>query len=350
MLLLKQQFADRQLLLINTARSLKFLEECTDRQALIWKIFSKYENIPDDISDLHLHIDDFKINIQKEFNFLKEVTRKNVENFQTSINLQQTYSAALGSHINNIYHKISKIQQQLPHSTQHMNTGDVIQINAPEFDPDIDGKPTTKEHGEIQGSDSPTQYLSRQSEQNKAPALAQQVAEEVDWPDAVPVEIPPQLTQDNDHNITTLPIQHEINYSEIPPLETDVDKEEEEGQFEDIQTYLDHHNTYQENQNICKEYTKRLLGLDDDRYYRDIDCIYETYGRTQDHIPVTQTPGPRRMMQELIQAYGRGRGQAHREQLHGHRPFGACTRSLQSRIQRKIKKTQHMRQRYVNTQ
>ena len=56
------------------------------------------------------------------------------------------------------------------------------------------------------------------------------------------------------------------------------------------------------------------------------------------------------MMQELIQAYGRGRGQARREQLHGHRPFGARTQSLQSRIQRKIKKTQHMRQRYANTQ
>ena len=96
-LLLKQQFADRQLLLVNTTRSLKFLEEYANRQALIWKIFSKHKNIPDDISDLHLHIDNFKINIQKEFNFLKEVTRKNVENFQTSLNLQQTYSVALGS-------------------------------------------------------------------------------------------------------------------------------------------------------------------------------------------------------------------------------------------------------------
>ena len=205
MLLLKRQFADRQHLLINTTRSLKFLEEYNDRQALIWKIFSKHKNIPDDISDLHLHIDDFKINIQKEFNFLKEATCKNVENFQTSINLQQTYLVALGSHINNIYHKISEIQQQLPHSTQHMNTGDVIQINAPEFEPDIDGRPPTKEHREIQGSDSPIQYLLRQSKQNEAPALTQQVTEEVDWPDAVPVEIPPQPTQDNNHNITTLP-------------------------------------------------------------------------------------------------------------------------------------------------
>ena len=199
--LLKWQFADRQLLLINTARSLNFLEEYTDRQAPIWQIFRKHQNIPDDISDLHLHIDNFKVNIQKEFNFLKEVTCKNVENFQTSLNLQQTYSVALSSHINNIYHKISEIQQQLPHPTQHINTGYIIQIDAPDFNPDIDGGLPTKGHEETQGLDSHIQHFLEESEKSNAPALPQQVAEEVDWLDAVPVEIPPQLDQDNNHNI-----------------------------------------------------------------------------------------------------------------------------------------------------
>ena len=275
-LLLKRQFADRQLLLINTARSLKFLEEYTDRQALIWKIFSKHQNIPDEISDLHLHIDNFKGNIQKEFNFLKEATRKNIKNFQAS--LSGTYSVALGSHINNIYHKISELQQQLPHPTQNMNTGDIIQINAPEFNPDIDGRPSTKEHGEIQGSDNPIQHHVEETKKSKAPALPQQVEGEVDWLDAVPVEIPPQSAQDNDYNISVVSSRSETNYSEIPELESE-SNEEEEGQFEDIQTYLDHHNTYQESQNICKEYTKRLLDLDDERYYRDIDRMYENYSQ-----------------------------------------------------------------------
>ena len=171
--LLEWQFADRQLLLVNTARSLKFLEEYADRQVLIWQIFRKHENISDDISDLHLHIDDFKANIEKEFNFLKEVTHKNVENFQTSLNLQQTYSVALCSHVNNIYHKISEIQQQLPHPTQHMNTGDVIQIDMPDFDPDIDGGLPTKERKEIQGSDSLIQQPSEKSDECEAPALLQ---------------------------------------------------------------------------------------------------------------------------------------------------------------------------------
>ena len=136
--LLKHQFTDRQLLPVNTARSLKFLEEYADQQALIWKIFQRHKNILDDIQDLHLHSDSFKTNIKKELNFLKEATCKNIENFQSSLNLQQMYSAALCSHVNNIYNKLSEIQQQLPHSAQHMNTGDVIQIEAPDFDPDID--------------------------------------------------------------------------------------------------------------------------------------------------------------------------------------------------------------------
>ena len=105
---------------------------------LIWKIVQRHETIPDDIQDLYFHIDDFKSNIEKEFIFLKEATHKNVENFQSSLNLQQTYSTALCSHVNNIYNKLVEIQQQLPHSSQHMNTGNVIQIDAPDFDLDID--------------------------------------------------------------------------------------------------------------------------------------------------------------------------------------------------------------------
>ena len=146
----------------------------------------------------------------------------------------------------------------------------------------------------------------------------------MDWPDAIPVKIPPQPDQDIEQNIPVLPTRHETNLSEMPQLESNID-EEEEGQFEDIQTYLTHHNTYQESQNICKEYRKRLLDLDNDRYYQDVDRAYETYGPTRDHIPANQASGPRCTRQELIQTFGRGRGQARREELHGHRPFGACT-------------------------
>ena len=314
--LLKCQFADRQLL-VNTARSLKFLEEYVDRQALIWKIFQKHKNIPDDIQDLHFHIDDFKTNIEKEFSLLKEATCKNVENFQLSLNLQQTYSVALCSHINNIYNKLAEIQQQLPHSTQHMNTSDVIQIEVPDFDPDIDEALPSQDHQEAQGSANIIQQSPEKTATTRTPASSQQDAQDVDWPDVIPVEILPQPDQDIEQNIPTVSTRHEADQIEISQLETDLEEEE---QFQDLQTYLTHHNTYEESQNIHKEYRKRLLELNDDRYYQEVDCAYQTYGSlpARDYIPTNQAPGPCRTTQELMQIFGKGRGQACREELHGH--------------------------------
>ena len=81
---------------------------------------------PDDIQHLHLHIDEFKNRIEKEFTFLKEATQKNVENLKTSLSLQQMYSASLCSHVNNIYNKLAELQWQIYHPNPHMNTGDTI--------------------------------------------------------------------------------------------------------------------------------------------------------------------------------------------------------------------------------
>ena len=350
--LLKCQFMDRQLLLVNTARSLKFLKDYADQQALIWKIFQRHQMIPDDIQDLHFHIDNFKSNIEKEFTFLKEATHKNVENFQ-SLNLQQMYSTALCSHVNNIYNKLVEIQQQLPHSNPHMNTGDVIQIEVPDFDPDIDeALPTSMDQhandSGTQGSVISTQKSAVKMMECRTPAPSHQNinAQEVDWPDVIPVEIPPQPNQNIEQSIPTPLIQHKIDQAEIPQLEDDTEGE----QYLDLQTYLTHHNTYKESQRIHSDYRARLLELDDDRYYQEIDRVYQTYRPlpTQDYIPANQAPSLRRTTQELMQIFGKGRGQAHREELHRHRPFGARTRLLQSRIQQKIKKTQCMRQKYAN--
>ena len=309
--------------------------------------------IPDNIQDLYFYIDNFKSNIEKEFAFLKEATRKNVENFQSSLNLQQMYSAALCSHVNNIYNKLVEIQQQLSHPNQHMNTGDVIQIEAPDFDPDIDEAPPISadqsiNHQETQGSVISTQKLAEKTAECRTPASSHQDAQDIDWPDAIPVEIPPQPDQNIEQSVPTLPIQCEIDQAEIPQLEEDPEEE----QPQDLQTYLTHHNTYEESQHIHRDYRAMLLELDNDRYYQEIDRAYQTYGSipAQDYILANQAPSPHRTTQELMKIFGKGRGQVHREELHRHRPFRARTRSLQSCIQWKIKKTQRMRQRYANTQ
>ena len=193
--ILKCQFADRQLLLVNTARSWKFLEDYMDRQAQIWKIFQKHQMIPDNIQDLHFHLDDFKNSIEKEFALLKEATWKNVENFQSSLSLQQMYSASLCSHVNNIYNKLVELQWQLRHHDPHMNTGDTIQIEVPDFDPDIDDVSPTTVDQELnnlvtQGSATPTLKPAEKVIECTAPASFHQDTDiqEVDWSDAIPVD------------------------------------------------------------------------------------------------------------------------------------------------------------------
>ena len=92
--------------------------------------------------------------------------------------------------------------------------------------------------------------------------------------------------------------------------------------------------------------------LDDDKYYQKVDRVYDTHGTppAQDYRLANQAPGPHQTTQELMQIFGKGRGQACKEELHGHRPFGTRMRSLQSHIQWKIRKNHWMRQRYANAQ
>ena len=63
----------------------------------------------------------------------------NVQNIQTSLGIQQTYSPTLCFHVNNIYNKLSKLQKHNQHHCMYPHQSDTVQINAPEYDSDIDG-------------------------------------------------------------------------------------------------------------------------------------------------------------------------------------------------------------------
>ena len=90
-----------------------------------------------------------------------------------------------------------------------MNTDKVIQIEVPDFDPDIDeALPIFTDqninHQEIQGSVISTQKLAEKIDECRTPASSHQDAQDVDWLDAIPVEIPPQPNQNIEHSISTL--------------------------------------------------------------------------------------------------------------------------------------------------
>ena len=101
-----------------------------------------------------------------------------------------------------------ELQQQIQHHDPHMNSGDTIQIKAPDFDPDIDDvSPTTidqeSNYLSTQGSATPTPKTAEQEIEHITPVPPHQDidSQEIDWPDAISVEIPSQRDQQNDQRI-----------------------------------------------------------------------------------------------------------------------------------------------------
>ena len=80
----------------------------------------------------------------------------------------------------------------------HMNQGDTVQIEAPNFDPDIDGvtSPSTDEKPnelKIQGTLSPISEVTKSEDDNSlSPGAATQqlTSQETDWLDAISLQIP----------------------------------------------------------------------------------------------------------------------------------------------------------------
>ena len=143
-----------------------------------------------------------------------------------------------------------------------MYFGDTIQIEVPDFDPDIDDvSPTTIDQESnnpgTQGLPTPTPKSAEKVIECTIPAPSHQDTDtqEVDWPDAIPVEIPSQSDQQNDQSITIQSTRHNSEPVEIPQLEENLDEE----QYQDLDTYLSHHNTFEASQRICRDYRSRLL-------------------------------------------------------------------------------------------
>ena len=177
---------------------------------------------------------------------MKEATLRNIENFQTSLNLQQTYSSSLCSHVNNMYNKLAELQRQIPNCHTHMNLGDTVQIEAPDFDPDIDevSSPTMYEISNkslTQGTASPAPEMTKHENECPTPATSSQqlASHDTDWPDAIPVKIPSLIDQPEDQGLDRCQTKHSSERIKIPNLE----ENSEEEQFADLDSYLAHHNT-----------------------------------------------------------------------------------------------------------
>ena len=138
-----------------------------------------------------------------------------------------------------------------------MNSGDTIQIEAPDLDPDIDDiSPTTIDQESnnllIQGTASPTTKTTEPEIEHITPAPSHQytASQETDWPDTIPVEIPSQIDQPNDQRIDTQLMLHNSQPVKIRQLE----ENSEEEQYPNLDSYLMHHNTFEARHHICQDY------------------------------------------------------------------------------------------------
>ena len=220
---------------------------------------------------------------------------QNVQNIQASLSIQQTYSSTLCSHVNNIYNKLSELQKHIQHHCMYPHQTDTVQINNPEYDPDIDGdnQPNTDNKHvivSVQGTLNTSQESSVLEDDNSIVPdniTTPQNQQETDWSDTPAIQIPgiSSTTSDQPPEVTynRCQIQPSSVNLEIPELEEDSD----EDQFTDVNTFITHHNTHQESERIQQEYFATLQNLSDNKYYTEIDRTEFQY-----HTPVSPYDWP----------------------------------------------------------
>ena len=200
-----------------------------------------------------------------------------------------------------------------------MNQGDTVQIEAPQFDPDIDGdrpliaikKP---DEASIPGP-LPTipEVIELEDDSRSTPGTntAQPTCQETDWPDAIPVQISrvsSSTAQPEEQGYNRHQVQHYTENFEIPELE----ENSEEEQFSDFDSFVAHHNTHQASEQTRQEYSSHLHDLDVNQYYTEIDRVdfSQNTPAAQNYQLANQQEAPQRSTEELKRIFGRGRSLA----------------------------------------
>ena len=147
----------------------------------------------------------------------------------------------------------------------YLHQGDTVQIEAPEFDPDIDGdSPVSinEKHkiAPVQGTLATIPEASEPEDDNSiAPGTKtdQQTYQETDWPDILPVQIPrvsSSTAQPPEQGHNRHQAQPSTENFKIPELE----ENSKEEQFADFDSFMAHHNTHQASKHIQQEYFSHL--------------------------------------------------------------------------------------------
>ena len=214
--LMKNSFHDRQLILVNTARVLKCLESYAEQQTKLRKVLSKYHNLPD-------HFHNLKTTLQTKFELLKTASSKNIQNIQEVVQSQQVYMTVLSGHINTLYTKLVHLDRQVQiHCIYPHSQFDAIQLNTPDYDPDIDGVPDSVTDIQLSNAEPVREDNSTDTSKSEDHTTIQLTTNR---PEHQPSEVPSDIHANEDNNPEQQQTEHPSNYcpqlKDIPELETD---------------------------------------------------------------------------------------------------------------------------------
>ena len=156
---------------------------------------------------------------------------------------------------------------------------DVIQLNAPDYDPDIDGDSdpiTDVQPLNAKSSKEDTSTGTPKSEDHNT------ILSITNRPEHQPSEVLPDINSNEYNNLKQQHTEHLSDYcpqlEDIPELETD-EENWDEGQFDNAE-FLYNHNSTEESNRICCEYSAYFEKVEDQEY-----SPYHTVQGVEYHIP-----------------------------------------------------------------
>ena len=298
-----------------------------------------------------------KTTLQTEFELLKTATSKNVQNLQEMVQAQQAYTTVLSGHIAALHTKLAHLDKQTQiHCIYPHQQSDAVQFNTLDYDPDIDGdtnptnavQPLNTDSAKEETVTSTTEpedhnTICNTTHRSEHQSSATRSDSQTIKPDNV------QQQQQAEH-----PSDYHPQLDDIPELETD-EENWDESQSDDAELLYNHNSTEESNRIHC-EYSAHFEKVEEQQYspyhttqgvkymIPEPDYYHSNTQPKQDQKQQNQNiylpPPP--SIEDIRTWYGTGRGRARCLELHGHRLYGEKTRSLESRLERKCKKNQHL--------
>ena len=170
----------------------------------------------------------------------------------------------LSGHIAILHIKLVHLDKQIQiHCVYPHPQSDAVQLNAPDYDPDIDGEPNSVnaiqpsnadsvKEDTITGTSEPEDHTTIHSTTNRS---------EHHQPSAVPSDIPANDHDNTEQQLAEHPSDYHPQFKDIPELETD-EENWDDGQFNDAEL-LYNHNSTEECDRIYHEYSAHFEKVKD---------------------------------------------------------------------------------------